>query len=257
MTSSTQILFLFAHQDDEVFVAPRIAYECKRNATPYVVYFTDGMITRDAESRTVLRRLGVAEDQIFFLGTEAHIPDGKLVDHLQECFEHLLDKIGGNRFDEIYMPAWEGGHQDHDAVFLIGLALAKRLGLEKNLWQFYLYNGFRTRGRFFRVFHPLPNRPARRERKLTISESLGVIKAILNFKSQRTTWVGLLPQSLIHLFFMRTEVFHLATSEQLRRPAHEGALLYERYNRMSFVEFTTKTRMFQAGFIDEIGSANS
>jgi hypothetical protein len=113
-----------------------------------------------------------------------------------------------------------------------------------------LYNGFRTRGRFFRVFHPLPNRSARRERKLTLSEGVLVLRAILNFKSQRSTWTGLLPQSLIHLFFLRTEVFHLATIDQLGRPAHDGGLLYERYNRMSFVDFATKARLFQAKLID-------
>jgi LmbE family N-acetylglucosaminyl deacetylase len=250
MTFSRQILFLFAHQDDEVFVAPRIAFECGRNAHPYIVYFTDGTINRDAESRTVLRRLGVADDRVLFLGTELRIPDGSLVDHLQDCYNWLVDRIGVGAFDEIYVPAWEGGHQDHDALFVIGLAVAKHFSLEKNLWQFYLYNGFKTRGRFFRVFQPLPTSAPRRERKLKISEGAIALRAIFDFKSQKKTWIGLLPQSLINLLFIRMEIFHLATAAQLEKPPHGGALLYERYRRMSFVEFTNKSRAFRAKFIN-------
>jgi LmbE family N-acetylglucosaminyl deacetylase len=88
---------------------------------------------RDNESRVCLMRLGVEEEQIIFLGTESRIPDGHLVNHLEQCFWSLVEKTKNHAFAEIYTPAWEGGHQDHDAAFLIGLALARRLGLENNL----------------------------------------------------------------------------------------------------------------------------
>ena len=73
-----------------------------------------------------LRHLGIAPEQVVFLGSEFQIPDGYLVNRFEKWFELLLEKVEGHMFDEIYAPAWEGGHQDHDAAFLIGLALARR-----------------------------------------------------------------------------------------------------------------------------------
>ena len=255
MSSDKKILFLLPHQDDEVFIGPRISFELSRGSTSYFVYLTDGVITRegspvrDDESRTFLKRLGIAEEQIIFLGTESHIPDGDLVNHLEKCFELLLERIKGHAFTEIYAPAWEGGHEDHDAAFLIGLALTRRLRLENNFWQFYTYNGFNTRGRFFRVMHPLPNNLQRVGRKLKFSEGLAVLKSMFLFKSQRKTWLGLFLQTLIHLLFVRREVFHRGAAEQLAAPAHEGGLLYERRKRMSYTDFRKKAQKFEIDFI--------
>ena len=253
--TSKKILFLLAHQDDEVFIVPRILYELSRGALPFFVYLTNGMAAgeigneRDKESRACLMRLGVAEELIIFLGTESRIPDGHLVNHLEQCFLSLLEKTKRHTFDDIYTPAWEGGHQDHDAAFLIGLALARRLRLQDNLWQFYLYNGFKTRGRLFRVFHPLPNTRERRQRQLTLSEGLSTVRSIFTFRTQRRTWLGLFPQILIHLIFLRTEIFDLGGVAQLAKPAHKGGLLYERWKRMCFADFKAKTLPFEANFI--------
>jgi LmbE family N-acetylglucosaminyl deacetylase len=250
-----KILFLLAHQDDEVFIAPRISYELCRGASLFFLYLTNGVAfgedpsVRDNESRACLKRLGVREEQIVFLGTELHIPDNQLVSHLERCFGSLIERIKGYTIDEVYAPAWEGGHQDHDAAFLIGLALARRLGLESNLWQFYCYNGFNTRGRFFRVFHPLPTTCERRQRKLKVSEGLSILRSIFTFRSQRRTWLGLFPQTLIHLVFCRTEVFDRGTVDQVARPAHEGGLLYERWKRMCFADFENKVQRFKQDFI--------
>jgi N-acetylglucosamine malate deacetylase 1 len=255
MTCDRKVLFLLAHQDDEVFVAPRILFELKRGTSPFLIYLTNGAATvqdvevRDHESRIFLKQLGVSPAQVIFLGSEFQIPDGDLVARLELCFDLLLQKIRGQTFEEIYAPAWEGGHQDHDAAYLIGLALARTLALESQFWQFYCYNGFNTRGRFFQVLHPLPRSIERRERKFKLSEGLTVLKSILFFKSQKKTWLGLFPQTVIYLLFLRTEVFDRGTPEQATAPAHEGGLLYERWKRMSYSEFDTKARKFRKDFV--------
>jgi LmbE family N-acetylglucosaminyl deacetylase len=257
MTPPKKILFICAHQDDEVFVRSRISLALRGGITPYFVYLTNGAVKgssaiRDDESRRFLKRLGVSEKQIIFLGTEFRIPDGDLVSHLQTCFARLLERLGDHVFNEIYAPAWEGGHQDHDAAFVLGLALARRLRLENNFWQFYLYNGFNTRGRFFRVVYPLPSNLQRIERKVGFSEGLAALKSIFVFKSQRKTWLGLFPQFLIQLLFIRREVFHRGSPQQLAAPAHEGGLLYERWKRMAYSDFKKKAREFE---IDHLGAS--
>jgi LmbE family N-acetylglucosaminyl deacetylase len=252
-----KILFICAHQDDEVFVRSRISLALRGGVAPYFVYLTNGTVKgssaiRDHESRRFLGQLGVAAKQIFFLGTEFRIPDGELVSHLQTCFALLLEHVKEHVFTEIYAPAWEGGHQDHDAAFLLGLALARHLRLENNFWQFYLYNGFNTRGRFFRVVYPLPCNLQRIERKLAFSEGLAALKSILVFKSQRKTWLGLFPQLLIQLLFIRREIFHRGSLQQIAAPAHEGGLLYERWKRMAYTDFKKKALQFE---IDYLGAS--
>ena len=117
MTCDRKVLFLLAHQDDEIFVATRISFELRRGRSPYLVYLTNGASTaqnvavRDQESRMFLRHLGIAPEQVVFLGSEFQIPDGYLVNRFEKWFELLLEKVEGHMFDEIYAPAWEGGHQ--------------------------------------------------------------------------------------------------------------------------------------------------
>jgi LmbE family N-acetylglucosaminyl deacetylase len=257
MTCKRNLLFLLAHQDDEVFVAPRILYERRRGADIRVIYLTTGAPNlrqtqiRNEESRVALQQLSVGKEHIFFLGSEFNIPDGRLVNKLEKCFATLINAVEGESYDEIYAPAWEGGHQDHDASFLIGLALAQRLGIEANFWQFYLYNGHNTRGRFFRVFHPLSTGLERRERALDLAEALTVARSILAFKSQKKTWFGLAPQTLFHFLFVRTEVFQRGGPSQLLTPPHSLPLLYERYKRMSFDDFAKSATYFQARYISQ------
>jgi LmbE family N-acetylglucosaminyl deacetylase len=255
MIQRRSLLFLFAHQDDEVFVAPKLAFELQRGAILHLAYLTSGVvdtpgaIIRERESEKFLDRLGIAPRRLVFLGREIGIPDTRLVEHLEVCLQGLLKKFDGIAFDEIYAPAWEGGHHDHDAAFLIGVALSQQLGIEPNLWQFYLYNGYMTRLRFFRVFNPLPSCLERQVRKLTVEEGLATVRAIFLFKSQWRAWLGLFPQCFLHFVFVRKEVLDRASIAQLAGKPHDGDLLYERYDRISYSEFRNKTFAFEQKYI--------
>jgi LmbE family N-acetylglucosaminyl deacetylase len=255
MIQRRNVLFLLAHQDDEVFVASRLAFELERGAVLHLAYLTSGVAAtavstiREKESEKFLAGLGIAPEQLTFLGRQVGIADALLVEHLEVCLQALMQTFSGMVFDKIYAPAWEGGHHDHDAAFLIGVALSQRLGLEANCWQFYLYNGYNTRHRFFRVFAPLPNCLERQVRKLTLKEGLMILRAIFLFKSQWRTWLGLFPQCFLHLVFVRKEVFDRASAAQLAGPAHGGKLLYERWNRISYSEFRKKSFAFEQRYV--------
>src|SRR4029079_5217533 len=105
-------LFVFAPQDDEVAIAPRIAREAAAGTHVVCAFLTDGgaPAVRDAESRGVLCALGWSD--VICVG----LPDGRLVEHLEEAFQ----AIGGDP-DEIITLAWEGGHQDQDAAHRLAL----------------------------------------------------------------------------------------------------------------------------------------
>jgi hypothetical protein len=59
-----------------VFIASRLSFELKRGVSPHFVYLPNGAeiaessIIRNDESRMFLRRLGIVEEQITFLGSE-------------------------------------------------------------------------------------------------------------------------------------------------------------------------------------------
>ena len=57
---------------------------------------------------------------------------------------------------QFYVPAWEGGHPDHDALNAATLIARKRINQEDiKIYQFSLYNAYRCRKPFFRVSYPL------------------------------------------------------------------------------------------------------
>jgi LmbE family N-acetylglucosaminyl deacetylase len=201
-------LFVFAHQDDEVAIATRIAREVAAGARVVCAFLTDGgaPAVRDAESRTVLASLGVEE--VIFVG----LPDGKLVEHLEEAYR-AIEHIDA---EEIVTLAWEGGHQDHDAAHLVALALAIARGVR--CLEFPLYHG---KGWPYRVLAPLRGGEVTR---LSMRDAFRRAMLSWRYPSQRRSWLGL----WWPLLWRWNEVVCVASAERVLRPPHEGRLLYER-----------------------------
>ena len=191
------VVFLLAHQDDEFGVYFAIEQWLRRGATVLCLYLTDGGFAgqqsdrRNAESRYVLRQLGVHEEDIHFVGVQRGFRDGKLytcLDDALAAIEALLDPIPLIR--ALYIHAWEGGHQDHDAVHLIGAAYAGKAGLLEQSRQFTLYRASPSGLKLFAplqengpvVAEPIPWEARRRFMRLSLS-----------YRSQWKSWSVLLP----------------------------------------------------------------
>jgi len=216
-------LFLFAHQDDEVAIAPRIAREVAAGTRVVCAFLTDGgaPAVRDAESRLVLEELGV--DEVHFVG----LPERRLVEHLDEAYA-AVEHIDA---DEIVTLAWEGGHQDHDAAHLVALALAIARGAR--CIEFPLYHGKR---RPYRVLAPLRVSETRR---LSMREVWWRAMLCWRYPSQRRTWMG-----LWWGLWKRNEVICEASAERVLHPPHEGSLLYERRFRFPRERFFAAAQPF-------------
>jgi LmbE family N-acetylglucosaminyl deacetylase len=242
-------LCILAHQDDEVAMASRIAREAQARRSVYCAFLTDGSgnrsdpEVRNAESRTVLARLGVPPENVFFIGTEERFRDGALFRELDRALAGVERVTNELSLDEILCLAWEGGHPDHDASHLIALAVARRRNLLDKTWQFPIYNG-RNTPHFFRVMSPIENDEVE-IRRLSFREGLRFGALGLAYPSQRRSWLGLLPWTLFKLAIRRREVAKRATVEAVRRRPHEGTLLYERRYSVSYAEF----RRFADDFI--------
>jgi len=246
-------LFLFAHQDDEFGVFYEIHRLVSRGDKVMIAYLTSGTSDgnpsrfRNAESISVLKRLGVNENNIIFLGTDAWIPDGHLCGHLEVAYRNLADLIAKVGVPEkLYFHAWEGGHQDHDAAHLIGVVLGEHLGILERCYQFPLYTGIGLPAIFFRMFFCLPENGTPNLTIIPWRQRIEFIKLSFQYPSQLKTWIGLFPFFLLHYLFFGTQILQGVSTKRIHRPPHFGKLLYERRGFYSYKKFTKDTRDFMS-----------
>jgi len=249
MRAAMRALFIFAHQDDEMAAAARIASLVRDGATVSFVFLTDGeggsatSHVRDEESRRVLVRLGVDLANVHFLGSEQRIPDGSLYQHLDRALALVEERVTGD-VDDVWTLSWEGGHQDHDAAHLVALAFAKRRGVSERVYEVPLYHGHGTRGPFFRALNPLQVGNAWNEQKVSFREGLRIASLCRLYASQRRTWLAILPAAIARLLLDRRAWWRRADATRLMTKPHQGALFYERRFGVSWDEFQRSARPF-------------
>lgn len=239
-------LFLFAHQDDEFGVFQRIA-DCRRQGMHVAcAYFTDGVTAsataaqRNAESRAVLARLGVADADIVFAGEQLGIGDARLPLHLDAAGAWLDAWLDGfPAIESLHVTAWEGGHHDHDALHALAVTLAARRGLLARTWQYTLYQANKLPGPLFRVFAPLPANGPAHTWPIPWRDRLAYLGYCMSYPSQRTTWIGLLPFVALHYLLHGTQALQPVDTARLDERPHAGPLYYEKR------QFFTWERMTQ------------
>lgn len=227
-------LFLFAHQDDEFAVLQAMTNALASGHKVYCAYFTTGAPSgqpfehRNRESLSVLGRIGVPNTDIFFVGRELNIPDAGLPDRLEiaaEWLDRWLAEHGP--INRLFVPAWEGGHHDHDAIHAVGVLVGMRHGLMLLTNQFPIYNGYNCKKPFYRVLLPLMlNGPIHRVR-IPWFHRFRFLGYCLSYPSQATTWIGLFPFVLVHYLFNGSECSQPVSLARLHEPPHCGSLYYE------------------------------
>ncbi len=245
------IIYLFAHQDDEFGVFSDI-YRNKEENNIYIFYLTNGtssaikknyLSIRDRESIKVLTKLGIKKKNIFFLGKKSDVFCNQLYLNLNKVYNKLvknLKKIGN--IDMIVTHAWEGGHEDHDACNLISRKIASQFNIMHNSFEFYLYNSYKTRFIYFRVFNPLIKKG--KKIRSIFSERIFFISLLFNYKSQFKIWIGLYPFIIFHyLFYGYNFLSKLQKSIKIKKP-HKGKLLYEKRKFCNFKDFKNKAKLF-------------
>jgi hypothetical protein len=236
-------LFFFAHQDDEFGVYHRISLARAMGHRVFCAYLTSGVSegqspsVRDKESIRVLANFGITRDQIIFTGAHLSIPDGQLLMHLDRAIEWIEQWV--DSFDviaAIFVPAWEGGHPDHDALH--AAVLIATLGIESQLpiKQFPLYNGYKCSGPLFRVFKPLPENGIIESSRIPWRSRCRFLRYCLSYLSQSKSWLGLFPFTLIHYLFLGIESVQGVCLQRLSERPHIGQLYYERRQFCTWTE---------------------
>jgi LmbE family N-acetylglucosaminyl deacetylase len=250
------VLFVFAHQDDEVGCLTRIAFEQRSGNRVWCAYLTDGATSapaevRDAESLRILARFGVARERIGFLADgEGRIADKSLFRALERSCRMLGDWLAQARVQPARIVAlgWEGGHPDHDAAHLVALAVARELGVD-DVDEYALYNGWRRRPGFFRVASFVPADAPVVARRISLSEALSTVASLFAYRSQRRTWIGLGPGFAVRTLARREERFRRADARRVLSAPHEGVLFYERQFGVSAAEMMAVSEAFREALV--------
>lgn len=144
-------LVLVAHPDDETGGCAALL---QRLHDPVVVYATDGAPddyyfwqrfgTRESYGRVrrqealmALATAGVHRVE-FLANPGRRLRDQQLYLSAMQLFEAACDMIQQYKPDALLVPAYEGGHPDHDTCSFIGWLVGRRLGLP--VWEMPLYH---------------------------------------------------------------------------------------------------------------------
>ena len=235
------VVYILAHFDDEYCALPLIWQAAREGRRQHFIYLADyrdpGLAERRlAETRVFLARQGIAPDAVIPLGLGAQAYDQSVHLAAGRLFPKLLPTVSGlGPVSRLVVPAWEGGHMDHDACAWLGVRLAERLGVPE-LRQFSLYNGPGLPGPLLRSGAPLAeNGPGERIR-LTPGEWLRWMAGVRAFPSQLYAWSGIWPAMFAGLFSRGGFRWQRLAAERVEARPHAGVLFYERMFKRPYAE---------------------
>jgi LmbE family N-acetylglucosaminyl deacetylase len=233
------VVYILAHFDDEYCALP-LVWEARREGLAqrflYLADYRDPIIARRrlAETRKFLAAQGLNAEAVRPIGLGTGAFDGGVHRSCAELLPRVLAEVGeAGPLSRLVVPAWEGGHMDHDTCAWIGARIGERTGTPVR--QFSLYNGPGSPGLLLRAATPLPqNGPVERLR-LTPAEWLRWMLAVRAFPSQAYAWAGIWPAMAWGLA-RRGFGWQPLTPERVAERPHPGSLFYERMFKVSYAE---------------------
>ena len=245
--SKESALFFFAHQDDESGVFQKILDELSIGRNVSCVFFTTGVSKgrdasiRNSESQSVLTKLGVSKEDIYFVGDEVGISDGDLINNIQNATTWLEQFLLENpAIASMYIPSWEGGHPDHDILHAISVVVSQKYNLLDATRQYSLYNGYQCFGPLFRTIFLLKENGQVESEKLRWSNRFRFLGFCLQYPSQLKTWIGLFPMMFLHYIFWGTQNLQKVSIKRILERPHSGMLYYERRKFSSYEKVSKK-----------------
>jgi hypothetical protein len=213
MKSLERVIVILAHPDDEVFCQHILTQFRDYNLT--FIYLTNGSPTNDLElvrTREDEFRISIAlideAAEILPYGPMMEITDGKLAKQFSKTdLDRLIEFIGlGTKPSVFVSPTLEGGHQDHDATFIITQNLSRYW--RATHYTFPLYSSSRFSFPFFRTMKKA-NGYIKFEQSLKtrLLFLITTLKLIRIYGSQRKAWLGLAVPVLFKFVFASPIIF--------------------------------------------------
>jgi len=235
------VLFILAHNDDEYFCALRMHEEIRLGNRVIIAYLTYGgrqgedPDERIKESLRVLSASGVKQSDILSIGRSRQIPDLKLHERTIDAYQELDDLLKDTSIQRVYLMAWEGGHPDHDASHMVGVAFARNRDLLLQAYEFPAYSRLH-------VMHPLRSSSRLLATRTDRMHALKTLISGFSYTTQRRTFMAMLPGSIAQLLIIGHQNYWLLPSERdYSKPPHAGGLFYEKRFHISFGEFSRNT----------------
>jgi LmbE family N-acetylglucosaminyl deacetylase len=229
--SRRRILLLVPHPDDEIVgcaVAARRAIAA--GAEVFAIYLTTGVPPRAAlfpwqragHAARVARRHAEAERAAVLLGIRPVAfldwPSRTLKAHIETAMAAIRSAIGRHAIDLLWVPAWEGAHQDHDVANFLAARLAA-LCPAIEFAEYHFHGGRAQSGAFFDADG------SERVITLTPDEAAWKRRALATYASERG--------NLAHIACATEALRPLPRHDYASRP-HFGKLFYERFQWVPF-----------------------
>jgi LmbE family N-acetylglucosaminyl deacetylase len=236
------VLFLLAHHDDEVFCAGHLSRALAAGRRVCVLWATAGGLSparrRLREGTQARRLLGLSASD----ACDLKIPDQATIEHADEIAREGLKFLQGAAEGRatVYVPAYEGGHPDHDALNLAASCL-RLLRPDVIVREFPLYRRHRA---WLLVQSPEPAAGTAQAAfdLLLLDEGSLMLRRDLARANASQLLPSLLPLlALAHAAGRaRLEPSRLLPVHDYARPPQSRPLLYELYTRRRFPEFRAR-----------------
>ena len=225
------LLILIPHPDDEVVgCAVALRRAVAAGAKAHGLYLTTGVPAAEAlwpwqrgrHAALVARRKAEAEAVAAELGLApagfAPWPSRALKAHLGDALASIRAAIARCASDELWVPAWEGAHQDHDVANFLAAQFARQYPV-KEFAEYNFHEGRVASGRFPRT------NGAEETIRLTPAEAAWKRALLARYRSER--------RNLAHIRVEIETLRPLAAHDYSIRP-HPGPLFYERFQWVPF-----------------------
>jgi LmbE family N-acetylglucosaminyl deacetylase len=245
VSPSRRVLILAPHPDDEIVACGLAAWRVRREGARFsALYLTTGVPPpeeawpwqRGSYPALVARRRKEAEAAAALLRLEPagflDIPSRRLRHHLDEAAGAIERAVAATGVDEIWVTAFEGAHQDHDAANALAAGFRDRL----SVWEFAAYNcaGGRVRSNRF-----ADARGGVIELSADRDETLLKRRALALYASERG--------NLRHIRAAE-EAYRPLPRHDYAAPPHPGTLFRERFHWIPFrhprVDFTPSAEIY-------------
>lgn len=244
-----RVLLLAAHPNDEVGIAATLGTHARRGDEVFAAWFArddrpEVEAQRRDEAVRVMRMIGAPAEHLFF----PPLVPIHLTTQLPELVEAVRDVVARVRPDIAYVPAFEGGHPDHDAMNFAAWEATLTTGIECR--EYPLYHGAKKKRPL------LPRTPAFGQllpaagdptvRPLDQRERRTKRTAVKLSRSQQPLFTWLLRLSGDEQRFFASEEMRPLPMRDYQRPPHERPLLYEQNPEypLSFDEFASAVRRY-------------
>jgi len=225
------VVYVLAHFDDEYCALPLIrrgVAEGREQRFVHVADYRDPQAgeRRRRETLAFLAAQGIAPQMHLHLGAGTGWWDGELRRHAAQAWAALDAAVPGP-VARVVVPAWEGGHPDHDVCAALGVKLAAGRG-GAQVDQFGLYQGQAMPWILYRAATPLAQNGPVREIPLSLGERLSWLASVRAFPSQAKVWSGLVPALAMTVIGRPAFLYQSLDPRRIGERPHAGPLHYER-----------------------------